>query len=319
MLRPVNRFVISTSTEVPLWNLQPSQMSPRKIFHLKLRSGTFTLGKRTLVMGVLNVTPDSFSDGGKFFDAKRAVQHALAMQSDGADIVDVGAESTRPGSQEISVAEELSRLLPVLEQLRGKLKIPISVDTQKATVAEMALGAGAEIINDISGLRSDPELARVAAQHGAPLILMHMRGTPRTMQKGPFARDVTRDVVSGLEQSIATAKKYGVARSQIVIDPGIGFGKNHAQNYELLAKLPELTKLGYPLMIGTSRKGFLGATLAKNGKPAPVEERIWATAATVTASILNGAHVVRVHDVAEMKQIALVTDALLSLSRIRKS
>jgi len=294
-------------------------MPPRKIFHLKLRSGTLTLGKRTLVMGVLNVTPDSFSDGGKFFDAQRAVQHALAMQNDGADIVDVGAESTRPGSEGISVAEELGRLLPVLERLRGKLKIPISVDTQKASVAEMALGAGAEIINDISGLRTDPELARVAAQHEAALILMHMRGTPRTMQKGPFARDVTRDVVSGLEQSIATAKKYGMARSQIVIDPGIGFGKNYAQNYELLAKLPELAKLGYPLMIGTSRKGFLGATLAKNGKPAPVEERIWATAATVAASILNGAHVVRVHDVAEMKQIALVTDALLSLSTIRKS
>jgi len=294
-------------------------MPPRKIFHLKLRSGTLTLGKRTLVMGVLNVTPNSFSDGGKFFDAQRAVQHALAMQNDGADIVDVGAESTRPGSEGISVAEELGRLLPVLERLRGKLKIPISVDTQKASVAEMALGAGAEIINDISGLRTDPELARVAAQHEAALILMHMRGTPRTMQKGPFARDVTRDVVSGLEQSIATAKKYGVARSQIVIDPGIGFGKNYAQNYELLAKLPELAKLGYPLMIGTSRKGFLGATLAKNGKPAPVEERIWATAATVAASILNGAHVVRVHDVAEMKQIALVTDALLSLSTIRKS
>jgi dihydropteroate synthase len=294
-------------------------MSPRKIFRLKLRSGTLTLGKRTLVMGVLNVTPDSFSDGGKFFDAKRAVQHALAMQNDGADIVDVGAESTRPGSEEISVAEELSRLLPVLERLRCKLKIPISVDTQKATVAEMALGAGAEIINDISGLRSDPELARVAARHGAALILMHMRGTPKTMQKGPFARNVTRDVVSGLRQSIATAKKYGVARSQIVIDPGIGFGKNYAQNYELLAKLPELAKLGYPLMTGTSRKGFLGATLAKNGKPAPVEGRIWATAATVAASILNGAHVVRVHDVAEMKQIALVTDALLSLNTIRKS
>ncbi|PYU05095.1 MAG: dihydropteroate synthase [Acidobacteria bacterium] len=294
-------------------------MPPRKIFHLKLRSGTLTLGKRTLVMGVLNVTPNSFSDGGKFFDAQRAVQHALAMQNDGADIVDVGAESTRPGSEGISVAEELGRLLPVLERLRGKLKIPISVDTQKASVAEMALGAGAEIINDISGLRTDPELARVTAQHEAALILMHMRGTPRTMQKGPFARDVTRDVVSGLEQSIATAKKYGVARSQIVIDPGIGFGKNYAQNYELLAKLPELAKLGYPLMIGTSRKGFLGATLAKNGKPAPVEERIWATAATVAASILNGAHVVRVHDVAEMKQIALVTDALLSLSTIRKS
>src|SRR5438445_9780401 len=319
MLRPVNRFVISTSTEVPLWNLQPSQMSPRKIFHLKLRSGTLTLGKRTLVMGVLNVTPDSFSDGGRFFDAKRAVQHALAMQRDGADIVDVGAESTRPGSEEISVAEELARLLPVLDRLRDKLKIPISVDTQKATVAEMALGAGAEIINGISGLRCDPELARVATRHGAALILMHMRGTPRTMQKGPFARDVMRDVVSGLQQSITTAKKYRVPRSQIVIDPGIGFGKNYAQNYELLAKLPELAKLGYPLMIGTSRKGFLGATLAENGKPAPAEERIWGTAATVAASILNGAHIVRVHDVAEMKQVALVTDTLLSASTIRKS
>lgn len=286
-------------------------MCPRKIFRLKLRSGTLTLGKRTVVMGVLNVTPDSFSDGGKFFDAKRAVQHALAMQNDGADIVDVGAESTRPGSEEISVAEELRRLLPVLERLRGKLKIPISVDTQKATVAEMALGAGAEIVNDISGLRTDPELARVATRHGAALILMHMRGTPRTMQRGPFARDVMRDVIDGLKQSIATAKKYAVPSSQIVIDPGIGFGKNYAQNYELLAKLPELATLGYPLMVGTSRKGFLGATLAKNRKPAPAEERIWGTAATVTASILNGAHIVRVHDVAEMKQIALVADCVL--------
>jgi dihydropteroate synthase len=319
MLRPVNRFVISTSTEVPLWNLQPSQMSPRKIFHLKLRSGTFTLGKCTLVMGVLNVTPDSFSDGGKFFDAKRAVQHALAMQSDGADIVDVGAESTRPGSQEISVAEELSRLLPVLEQLRGKLKIPISVDTQKATVAEMALGAGAEIVNDISGLRTDPELARIVARRGAALILMHMRGTPRTMQKGPFARDVMRDVIGGLKQSIATAKKYGVPSSQMVIDPGIGFGKNYAQNYELLAKLPKLATLGYPLMVGTSRKGFLGATLAKNGKPAPAEERIWGTAATVAASILNGAHIVRVHDVAEMKQIAVVADCVVRPELLQKN
>ncbi len=294
-------------------------MSPRKIFHLKLRSGTLTLGKRTLVMGVLNVTPDSFSDGGKFLDAKRAVQHALAMQRDGADIVDVGAESTRPGSEEISVAEELSRLLPVLERLRGKLKIPISVDTQKATVAEMALGAGAEIINDISGLRTDAELARVATRHGAALILMHMRGTPRTMQKGPFARDVMRDVIGGLKQSIATAKKYGVPSSQMVIDPGIGFGKNYAQNYELLAKLPKLATLGYPLMVGTSRKGFLGATLAKNGKPAPAEERIWGTAATVAASILNGAHIVRVHDVAEMKQIAVVADCVVRPELLQKN
>jgi dihydropteroate synthase len=286
-------------------------MIQKKTFWLKLPSGRLRLGERTLIMGVLNVTPDSFSDGGKFFDVKRAVRHALAMQLDGADIIDIGAESTRPGSRAISPAEELRRLLPVLEALRGILEIPISVDTQKSAVAELALRAGAEIVNDISGLRSDPELASVAAKYGAPLILMHMRGTPRTMQKGPFARDVMRDVLSGLRTSIATAKKFGVRRSQIVIDPGIGFGKRYSQNYELLAKLRELAKLGYPVMIGASRKGFLGATLAKNGKPASADERIWATAATVAASILNGAHIVRVHDVAEMAMVARVTNAVL--------
>jgi dihydropteroate synthase len=287
----------------------------KTFFRLRLRSGVLRLGERTLVMGVLNVTPDSFSDGGKFLDVKRAVQHALAMQHDGADIIDIGAESTRPGSMGIPSAEELRRLLPVLDALRGKLKIPISVDTQKAAVAEIALGAGAEIINDISGLRHDPRLAEVAARHGAALILMHMRGTPRTMQKGPFARDVLKDVVSGLRKSIATARKHGVPRSQIVIDPGIGFGKSYAQNYELLANLPELAKLGYPVMVGTSRKGFLGATLNKNGKPAPSDQRLWGTAATVAASILNGAHIVRVHDVAEMAQVARVTDAVLNFGK----
>ena len=290
-------------------------MTYRKTFQLKLRSGRLRLGERTLVMGVLNVTPDSFSDGGKFFDVQRAVQQALVMQHDGADIIDIGAESTRPGSLEISAAEELSRLLPVLQALREKLKIPISVDTRKAAVAEIALGAGAEIINDISGLHHDPRLAEVAAKHSAPLILMHMRGTPRTMQKGPFARDVVKEVVSGLRKSIATARKHSVPRSKIVIDPGIGFGKSYAQNYELLTKLPELAKLGYPVMVGTSRKGFLGATLSKNGKPAPSDQRLWGTAASVAASILNGAHIVRVHDVAEMAQVARVTDAVLNFGK----
>jgi dihydropteroate synthase len=285
-------------------------MTHRERFRLQLRMGALVLGKRTLVMGVLNVTPDSFSDGAKFFGTKSAVRHALAIQNDGADIIDIGAESTRPGSTTISTAEELRRLLPVLQALRGKLKIPISVDTQKAAVAEAALGAGAQIINDISGLRNDPHLARVVARHGAALILMHMRGTPRTMQKGPFARDVMLDVISGLRKSIAAAKRSGVPQSQIVIDPGIGFGKSYAQNYELLANLFQLAKLGYPLMVGTSRKGFLGATLAKRGKPAPAEERIWGTAATVAASVLNGAHIVRVHDVAEMSQVARVADEM---------
>jgi dihydropteroate synthase len=292
-------------------------MSSRKQFVLQLPRGTLKLGKRTLLMGVLNVTPDSFSDGGIFFDIERAVHHALAMQRDGADIIDIGAESTRPGSLGISAAEELRRLLQVLQALRGKLKIPISIDTQKAAVAEIALNAGAAIINDISGLRTDPELASVAAKHGAPLILMHMRGTPRTMQKGPFARNVLRDVTAGLRKSIAVARKRGVPRSQIMIDPGIGFGKSHSQNYELVAKLPELARLGFPLLVGTSRKGFLGATLAKNGQPAPAEKRIFATAATVAACILNGAHIIRVHDVTEISQVALVTDQVLHHGRTR--
>ena len=273
------------------------------------------LGRKTLVMGVLNVTPDSFSDGGKFFDTKSAVEHALAMQRDGADIIDIGAESTRPGSEGITAAAELGRLLPVLEALRGKLKIPISVDTQKSAVAEMAIRAGAAMINDVSGLRHDPSLAQVAAKHRVPIILMHMRGTPRTMQKKPFARNVVRDVFSGLKRSIVVACKAGVAKDKIILDPGIGFGKSFEQNYELLMKLPKLAKLRYPLLVGTSRKGFLGKTLGRNGKPAPAEERIWGTAATVTASILGGAHIVRVHDVAEMAQVARVADCLLGNAR----
>jgi dihydropteroate synthase len=286
-------------------------MSSRKKFNLRLCPGKLVLGERTLVMGVLNVTPDSFSDGGNFLEPELAIEQAFVIANAGADLLDVGGESTRPGSQETSAAEELDRILPVLEGLRGRLKIPISVDTRRAAVAELALRAGAEIINDISGLKSDPKIAEVAARHGAPLILMHMRGEPRTMQVGPFARDVMKDVIQGLRWSVAAARKAGVAKSQIILDPGIGFGKSFAQNYELLQKLPQLAKLGYPLLVGTSRKGFLGATLARDGKPAPPEERIWGTAATVTASILNGAHIVRVHDVAQMVQVARVVDCLL--------
>jgi len=290
-------------------------MTKRKHYRLKLKSGTLLLGERTLVMGVLNVTPDSFSDGGKFFSLHRAVEAALTMERDGADILDIGAESTRPGSTGISVAEELARLLPVLQALDGRLKIPISVDSQKARVAEIALGAGAQILNDISGLQNDARMAEVAAKFRAPLILMHMRGTPRSMQKQSFAKDVMKDVSRGLREAIARARRAGVAKTQIILDPGIGFGKSFAQNYELLAQLPQFAKLGCPLLLGTSRKGFLGATLGKKGKPMPPEERIWGTAATVTASILNGAHIVRVHDVAEMAQVVRVSDCLLDPER----
>ena len=285
-------------------------MKLRRKFRLKLRSRTLTLGERTLVMGVLNVTPDSFSDGGKYEEPEAAIERALAMEREGADVLDIGGESTRPGAEETSAAEELDRILPVLEGLRGRLKIPVSVDTRRAAVAELAIRAGAEMINDVSGLRTDAHLAEVVARNGVGLILMHMRGEPRTMQRGPFARNVLSDVVSGLRESVAMARKAGVAKTQIILDPGIGFGKSYAQNYELIEKLPRLTALGYPLLVGTSRKGFLGATLARDGKSAPSEERIWGTAATVTASILGGVHIVRVHDVAQMVQVARVADCV---------
>jgi len=268
------------------------------------------LGERTLVVGVLNVTPDSFSDGGKYDQPGIAIEHALALELAGADLLDIGGESTRPGSEAPSASEELDRILPVLEGLRGRLKIPISVDTRRSAVAQLAVQAGAELINDVSGLKNDARIADVAAKYGVPLILMHMRGEPGTMQRGPFARDVMKDVTQGLRESVAKAGKAGVAKSQIILDPGIGFGKSHSQNYELLQKLPQLAALGYPLLVGTSRKGFLGATLARDGKPAPPEERIWGTSATVTASILGGAHIVRVHDVPEMVQVARVADCV---------
>lgn len=289
-------------------------MMKRRKFRLQLPSRSLVLGERTLVMGVLNVTPDSFSDGGQFFDTERAEEHAMEMERAGADILDIGGESTRPGSSGISAEEEIKRVLPVLEKLRGRLKIPISIDTQKAAVAQAAVDAGAEILNDISGLRSDPALGETVRRRRLPIILMHMRGTPRTMQQEPFARDVMRDVARGLLQAAARARRAGIPKSQIVFDPGIGFGKSFDQNFELLARLPELARLGYPLLVGTSRKAFIGHALGG----VPEDQRLWGTAATVTASILAGAHIVRVHDVGEMTQIANIADSLLAARDGRK-
>jgi dihydropteroate synthase len=283
-------------------------MFRRKKYRLKLPSRTIVLGERTLVMGVLNVTPDSFSDGGLFLDPDAAMAGALAMEKAGADLIDLGGESTRPGSEGVPAEEELRRVLPVLDGLRGRLKIPISIDTAKSQVAEAAAIAGAEILNDVTGLRSDPRIADVARRRKLPLILMHMRGEPRTMQKQPFARDVVRDVAAGLRRAVAVARRAGVAKSQIVLDPGIGFGKSWPQNFELLERLPELARLGFPLLLGTSRKSFIGKILAGAAKG----ERAWGTAATVAASILGGAHIVRVHDVAEMVQVARVADAVIN-------
>src|SRR5712692_1109242 len=290
-------------------------MVQRKKFRLRLPSGTLVLGERTLILGVLNVTPDSFSDGGQYIDPEAATARALELERAGADLLDIGGESTRPGVVSISPLEELSRILPVLEALRGKLRIPISVDTQKAEVAEAALAAGAQLLNDVSALRTDPRLAEVARRARVPVILMHMRGTPGTMQKGPFARNVVRDVMSGLRRALTRARRAGLAKSQILVDPGIGFGKSHDQNFELLARLPEFARLGCPVVVGTSRKAFLGTALARPGEPAlPPSERLFGTAATVTAAILGGAHIVRVHDVAEIARVVRVADAVAGLS-----
>jgi len=285
----------------------PASFATRRKFALSLPSGVLVLGERTLVMGVLNVTPDSFSDGGLFLDPQKAVAHALEMQSAGADLIDIGAESARPGARGIPAAEELQRLLPVLRGLKRRLRVPISIDTTKAEVAEAALRAGAQMLNDISGLRADPRLARLARRYEVPLVLMHMRGTPLTMQQIPPAKNIWREVERGLAWSVRQAQKAGLRRTQIVIDPGIGFGKTVAQNFEILRELRRLEKFKLPVLIGTSRKSFIARTLAN----VPADLRLLGTAASVAAAILAGAHIVRVHDVPEMLQVVRMTDALL--------
>lgn len=278
----------------------------RRRFLLHLPDRRLELGRRTLIMGVVNVTPDSFSDGGHFLDPDAAAAHALALERAGADVIDIGAESTRPGARPVPAAVELDRLLPVLERLRGRLRVPISVDTQKSAVAARALAAGAELVNDVSGLRADPDMAAVVRRRSAGLILMHMRGTPRTMQQGPFARSVLRDVRRGLERAVARALAAGIERRRIILDPGLGFGKTALQNYRLLARLPELAGLGFPLLVGPSRKSFLTQATGT----VPPHERDWATAAAVTAAVLHGAHMVRVHDVARMVPVIRAADLI---------
>lgn len=276
-------------------------MRPRLLWKLKERE--FPLGERTLIMGVLNVTPDSFSDGGRYLDPDRAYARALELEEEGADIIDIGAESTRPGSSRISEAEEKRRLIPVLKRLRGRLAVPISVDTYKAGVAEHALKLGAEIINDPSGLTFDPQLARVAARYDAGLILNHMRGTPETWAKLPPLPDPMAAILHDLEAAVHRAVRAGVDRSRIVVDPGIGFGKRGEQNSEILARLPEMARLKLPVLVGPSRKSFLAQKTE--------EETLFATAAAVTAAILGGAHLVRVHDVRQMRAVVAVADAVL--------
>jgi len=274
----------------------------RKRFEWKIRDRTLNLGDRTLIVGILNVTPDSFSDGGKYLDPDRAFARAVELEEEGADIIDIGAESTRPGSTRVSEAEELRRLIPVLKRLRGKLAVPISVDTYKAAVAAKALELEVDIINDPSALTFDADLARTAAQSNAGLILNHMRGSPEAWAKLPPLKDVMRTISSELDASVHRAVRAGIDRRQIVIDPGIGFGKRWEQNAEILAQLDQLARLELPIEVGPSRKHFLA-------KESPVETE-FATAAAVTVAVMNGAHMVRVHDVKSMRSVFEVADEI---------
>jgi dihydropteroate synthase len=276
----------------------------------KVKNYEMPIGERPLIMGILNVTPDSFSDGGLFTSADDAVSHAERLISEGADIIDVGAESTRPGGAPVSAEEEISRVMPVSEGLARRVSVPLSVDTTKSEVARAALDAGASIVNDISALRFDFYVADVAARAGAGLVLMHSRGTPATMHRMPPVADIMEEVISSLRASIHMAERRGVARESIVIDPGIGFGKSQEQNLELIAKLDSLIAAfpDYPLLIGTSRKSFIGRILAdESGTPAPASERLHGTMATITAAVLKGAHIVRVHDVKAAVETIRVT------------
>ncbi len=268
----------------------------------KLKQREIALGDRTLLMGVLNVTPDSFSDGGKYSDPDRAFAHAVELEEQGADILDIGAESTRPGSQRISEPEELRRLVPVLKRLRGKLSIPISVDTYKAGVAEKALEHGAEIVNDPSGILLDLQLPKVVAKYDAGLIINHMRGNPETWAKLPPLKDLMRSISIDLEAALNRSRQAGVQKHQIAIDPGLGFGKRREQNSQIIAQLDLLRTFELPILIGPSRKSFL-----RKEQPESTE---FGTAAAVAACVLNGAHIIRVHDVKAMKSVVEVADSI---------
>ncbi len=278
-------------------------MSARKLFTWKIKDREIRLGERTLIVAVLNITPDSFSDGGRYEDPDRAYARALELEEQGADILDIGAESTRPGSARISAAEEIRRLIPVLKRLKGALSIPISVDTYKAEVATLALEHGAEIINDPSGFTFDPLLAKAVVESNAGLILNHMRGTPETWEKLPPLPDVMGIIIKDLDASTNRARRSGVDRNRIVVDPGLGFGKRKEQNSQILARLPELAKLEFPILTGPSRKSFLAHATER--------ETLYASAGAVAASVWGGAHMVRVHDVLEMKAVLAVADEVL--------
>ncbi|HET7909250.1 MAG TPA: dihydropteroate synthase [Nitrospira sp.] len=260
---------------------------------------------RPLLMGIVNVTPDSFFDGGRFYDPQHAVAHAVRLVAEGADLLDIGAESTRPGALPVDQQEELRRLIPVVAAVAKAVSVPISVDTSKAEVARAAIDAGAVMVNDVTALRGDSGMADVVAQTGTAVALMHMQGTPETMQRAPHYDDVVGDIARFLAERARVAIDHGVAKNRIVLDPGIGFGKTLGHNLDLLANLPLLTELGYPLLVGPSRKGFLGQLTQQ-----PVDAREWGTAAVVALVVAQGAHILRVHDVKPMRDVASVAAAV---------
>ena len=290
----------------------PLLKSNDAIFNVPLPDGrAIELGSRTLVMAIVNVTPDSFAGAGATVDPDRAIARALQVAADGADILDIGGESTRPGAAAVSADEEWRRVAPVLEGLRGQVNVPISIDTYKAEVADRALDLGAVIVNDISGFLYEPALAGVVAKRRAAVVLMHTRGRSRTMYAEATYQDVVTEVIAELQERVAFAEAAGVARDRIVLDPGLGFAKRAEQSMELLAGLPRIAELGFPILSGPSRKSFLKVGLGD----VPPDQRVWGTAAAVSASVLLGAHIVRVHDVKEMVQVVRVADAIARGSR----
>jgi dihydropteroate synthase len=285
-----------------------SQTTVRKPegFRLNFSKGILDLSSRTHLMGILNVTPDSFSDGGKFLKFDDAVRRGVEMAQEGADIIDVGGESTRPGSDPITLEEELSRVIPVIKALSKEIDVPISIDTYKSEVAEKALDAGAEMINDISALRFDSRMKRVAAERQVPIVLMHIKGTPKNMQENPYYDDVIQEITNYLQESIQLGKDAGIKKENIIIDPGIGFGKRLQDNLNLLKNLKKFLILDCPILVGPSRKSFIDRIL-----DLPVEERLEGSLAALAVSIMNGANIVRVHDVKESKRVAGLVDTIL--------
>ncbi|EQB64046.1 MAG: Dihydropteroate synthase [candidate division Zixibacteria bacterium RBG-1] len=278
----------------------------KKEFVLNFRHRKYNFSERTHIMGVLNVTPDSFSDGGKFLSLDKAIAQALKMVEEGVDIIDIGGESTRPGSQPVTLKEETQRVIPVIETLVKKIQIPISVDTYKSQIALKAMEAGAELINDISGLRFDSEMVKLAAKYNVPVVIMHIKGTPQNMQESPYYENVLKEIKDYFEERVNFADSMGIQEQNLILDPGIGFGKRFEDNLAILKNLKEFKKLDRPILVGLSRKSFIGKIL-----DLPVEERLEGSLGALACSIMQGANIARVHDVKESVRVAKVVDAIL--------